>query len=288
MVNRYLVVPLVVWAIAQFLKFTIAAFRGTIDFRYLYGSGGMPSVHAAVVTSLAVTSLLVDGAHSAIFGLTAIFAAIVMYDSFGVRRSAGEQAVAINAILDSMEKDRLDHPRMRLREILGHKPLEVSVGAVLGLFLGAILNSDKLGPLVHLITLQVGRGMAILVAAVAVVLIIAGALIRWAFLRRFRKPVPAVRQFAATAAWSLWLTGLLGLLIAFIEYERVAVAVWIIWPILYAILAIVVIFTLALLYRRRVPVAIAAYRATQEKTKWLEGPNKKRRAKKAARAKKRG
>jgi len=57
MVNRYLVVPLVVWAVAQFLKFIIAAFRGRVDFRYLYGSGGMPSVHAAVVTALAITRL---------------------------------------------------------------------------------------------------------------------------------------------------------------------------------------------------------------------------------------
>jgi uncharacterized protein len=287
MVNRYLVVPLVVWAIAQFLKFTIAAFRGTIDFRYLYGSGGMPSVHAAVVTSLAVTSLLVDGAGSAIFGLTAIFAAIVMYDSFGVRRSTGEQAVAINLILDSMEKDRLDHPRMRLREILGHKPLEVSVGAVLGLFLGAILNSDKLGPLVSLITIQVGRGMAIIVAVVAALILLLGVITRFGLLRRYRKPVAVVQRVLHTTSWSLWLTALVGLLLAFLEYERVGAATWVVWPALYALLIIVVKITLILKYRRTVPAAIATYRATQDKTKWLEGPNKKRRAKKAARAKQR-
>jgi len=287
MVNRYIVVPLVVWAIAQFLKFTIAAFRGRVDFRYLYGSGGMPSVHAAVVTSLAVTALLVDGPNSAIFGLAAIFAAIVMYDSFGVRRSAGEQAVAINAILDSMEKDRLDHPRMRLREILGHKPLEVSVGAILGLLLGAVLNSDKLGPLVTLITLQVGRPMAVVVAVVAGLLLLTGGAIRWSFLRRYRKAVKAVQHATRTASWWFWGNALIGLALAFLEYERVGAATWVIWPLLYVIYIIIVKITLLRTYRRSVPQALADYRATQDKAKWLEGPNKKRRAKKAARARNR-
>jgi len=287
MVNRYIVVPLVVWAIAQFLKFTIAAFRGRVDFRYLYGSGGMPSVHAAVVTSLAVTALLVDGSNSAIFGLAAIFAAIVMYDSFGVRRSAGEQAVAINAILDSMEKDRLDHPRMRLREILGHKPLEVSVGAILGLLLGAVLNSDKLGPLVTLITLQVGRPMAVVVAVVAGLLLLTGGVIRWSFLRRYRKSVKAVQHATRTASWWFWGNALIGLALAFLEYERVGAATWVIWPLLYIIYIIIVKITLLRTYRRSVPQALADYRATQDKAKWLEGPNKKRRAKKAARARNR-
>jgi acid phosphatase family membrane protein YuiD len=281
MINRYLVVPLVVWAIAQFIKFTIAAFRGRVDFRYLYGSGGMPSVHAAVVSSLAMTALLLEGANSAIFGLTVILAAIVMYDSFGVRRSAGEQAIAINQILEDMELDHLDHPRVHLREVLGHTPLQVSVGAVLGLFLGAILNSDKLGPLTTALTLSVGRAMAVLVAAFAVLLIIAGALARWVILRRYRKAVAAAADATRSAAWSLWLLAVLGLLLAFLEYERVTAAVWVIWPAIYVIIAFVVIVTLLVRYRHSVPAAVSSYRAAQAKAKWLEGPNKKRRAKKS-------
>lgn len=287
MVNRYLVVPLVVWAAAQFLKFIIAAFRGNVDFRYLYGSGGMPSVHAAVVTSLATTSLIVDGANSAIFGLTAIFAAIVMYDSFGVRRSAGEQAVAINLILDSMEKDRLDHPRIRLREILGHKPLEVSVGAALGLILGALLNADMLGPLVTLITTPVGRAMAYLVAAVSILLLIWGALFRWVFFARYTKNIAAVRHVTRTVAWWSWGMAILGLILSFLQYERVSVGPWLIWPIVYLIILSIVKITLFIKYRRTISAAVADYRETQDKAKWLEGPNKKRRAKKAARARRR-
>ncbi len=96
--NPYIVVPLATWAVSQVAKFAVAAFKGQVDFKYLYSSGGMPSVHSAVVCSLAMTALLVDGTSSHLFGFTLIFAAVVMYDSFGVRRSSGEQAAAINTM----------------------------------------------------------------------------------------------------------------------------------------------------------------------------------------------
>jgi len=200
MFNRYIVVPFVVWAITQFLKFVIAAFRGQVDFRYLYGSGGMPSVHSAVVTSLAVTALLVGGVHSAIFGVTAIFAAIVMYDSFGVRRSAGEQAVAINQIISSLELDHLDHPNTHLREILGHKPREVTVGAILGLVLGGLFNYDKLGSLFKLASLNVGFTLIYGLAVISILLLLGGIVGRVLLLRRYRK-VPLARQAVKRESW---------------------------------------------------------------------------------------
>jgi uncharacterized protein len=76
--NPYIIIPFASWAVAQIAKFAIAAFKGKIDFRYLYASGGMPSVHSAVVCSLAVTALLVDGVGSHLFGFTLIFAAVVI------------------------------------------------------------------------------------------------------------------------------------------------------------------------------------------------------------------
>ncbi|HUC87116.1 MAG TPA: divergent PAP2 family protein [Candidatus Saccharimonadales bacterium] len=286
MFNRYIVVPFVVWAIAQFLKFILAAFKGRIDFRYLYGSGGMPSVHSAVVTSLAVTALLVDGIHSAIFGVTIIFAAIVMYDSFGVRRSAGEQAIAINQILDSMDQDHLEHPRIHLREILGHKPLEVTLGAVLGLFLGCLFNYDKLGALFALFTLPVGIGLIIILAAAAVILLIAGIVARFLLLRRYRR-VEIAEQAVKRESWVAYGFALLGLLLAFVQYEKIAAALWIIWPALYVLLLIGAALLVWLPYRGgKIATAVAARAAVADKDKWLEGPNKKRRAK-AARAKKR-
>src|SRR6266571_1039037 len=105
--NAYIIVPLATWVIAQVAKFMLAALRGRIDFRLLYASGGMPSVHSAIVTSLATTSFLIDGPTSHIFGLTVVVAAIVIYDSFGVRRSSGEQTVALNMLLRSLENGKV-------------------------------------------------------------------------------------------------------------------------------------------------------------------------------------
>lgn len=149
MITPYLYVPLIAWAIAQLLKFTIALIRGEADLRYLYASGGMPSVHSAVVCSLAAYALFNAGANSPIFGVTAILAAIVMYDSFGVRRAAGEQARAINQIVDELGKSgavRGADDSVKVREILGHKPHEVLAGAVLGVFTAAVFSLNSLGP----------------------------------------------------------------------------------------------------------------------------------------------
>ncbi len=143
--NPYLVVPFATWAVAQLIKFSIFALRGKLDFLNIYASGGMPSVHSTVVVSLAVTALLVDGANSSIFGLSAVLAGIVMYDSLGVRRAAGEQAAALNALLGSLTEARIkfQQPILRLREVLGHHPSEVLAGAILGAVLGVLFNLDR-------------------------------------------------------------------------------------------------------------------------------------------------
>ena len=149
MVTPYLYVPLIAWAIAQLLKFFIALVRGDADLRYLYASGGMPSVHSAIVCSLAAYALFNAGASSPLFGITAIFAAIVMYDSFGVRRAAGEQARAINQLVDELGNSgamRDASNFARVREILGHKPFEVLAGAVLGIATALLFSLDTLGP----------------------------------------------------------------------------------------------------------------------------------------------
>lgn len=149
MITPYLYVPLIAWAIAQLLKFFIALVRGDADLRYLYASGGMPSVHSAIVCSLAAFALFNAGASSPLFGITAIFAAIVMYDSFGVRRAAGEQARAINQIVDELGNSgamRDVSSIARVREILGHKPFEVLAGALLGIITALLFSLDTLGP----------------------------------------------------------------------------------------------------------------------------------------------
>src|SRR3990167_6339320 len=145
--NVYIYGPLIIWFIAQLVKFSIHLVRGKADLRYFIASGGMPSAHAAVVCSLAVIALLDQGINSAIFGITAVMAAIVMYDSFGVRRSSGDQARLLNHLVSDLSTNgtlRTASEYQSVREILGHKPLEVTAGAALGILGGMLFEWNKL------------------------------------------------------------------------------------------------------------------------------------------------
>ncbi|MGI6148348.1 MAG: divergent PAP2 family protein [Limnochordia bacterium] len=126
-----LMTSLVAWAIAQGLKLiTWAAAAREWNFKRLVEPGGMPSSHSAFVTSLSTAVGIELGFDSVIFALAAAFAVVVMYDASGVRRAAGRQAKVLNAILEDLNRREL-HPE-RLRELLGHTPFEVLVGALLG------------------------------------------------------------------------------------------------------------------------------------------------------------
>ncbi len=135
--NEALVIPISAWAIAQLTKTSMALLRGKgLDFRYLVSSGGMPSAHSALVTALATTVGMTQGFGSAIFGATVILAMIVMYDAAGVRQSVSQQSVVLNRIVREL---RLRHSITSLeadmRELIGHTPFQVIIGAVSGLAL---------------------------------------------------------------------------------------------------------------------------------------------------------
>ncbi|HEX7259579.1 MAG TPA: divergent PAP2 family protein [Candidatus Saccharimonadia bacterium] len=285
MFNRFVVVPLLVWLITQFTKFVVAAFRGKVDFKYLYAAGGMPSVHAAVVTALAVTAGLVEGPRSPIFGVTIVLAAIVMYDAFGVRRAAGDQAVAINTLIDRMKHDdRLPAPA-HLKEVLGHKPLEVFIGAVMGLLLGGLFNYDKLGAFNALVIHPVTLPYIYALAAMGVVLLLVGAAARWLLLRSYRE-IALARQAKNRTSNVLWSFGLACILLAFLQYEKVPAALWVVWPIMLVALLLLGGYVIFRTYYASLPSALASHKVEGQKQRWFEGPNKKRRAK-AVKAKKR-
>lgn len=122
---------MIAWAIAQGLKLITWAFSvREWNFKRLVEPGGMPSSHSAFVTSLATAIGMSVGFDSIMFALSFAFAMVVMYDASGVRRAAGKQAKVLNAILEDLNRREL-HPE-RLRELLGHTPFEVLVGALLG------------------------------------------------------------------------------------------------------------------------------------------------------------
>lgn len=151
----YLYVPLLAWLLAQLIKTSIEVIKGDADIKYLYASGGMPSAHSAVVVSLAAYTFYHQGISSPLFGVTAIIAGIVMYDSFGVRRSSGEQAKALNKLIAEMARNgnlRKPDDYSRLREVLGHQPLEVIVGALLGALVATLFSLDQLSPIINWLT----------------------------------------------------------------------------------------------------------------------------------------
>ena len=136
---RYLLAPLVAWGIAQIAKVTLTSVRQRrLNLRVLAETGGMPSSHSAIVMGLAAAVGKYSGVTSADFAIALIFSFVVMYDAAGLRRAAGRQAEVLNRLVEDLVHMR-GVQEQRLRELLGHTPLEVLVGAVLGIAVGLIL-----------------------------------------------------------------------------------------------------------------------------------------------------
>lgn len=123
------------WLIAQTIKVIIGIFRQRrFDFRWFIGSGGMPSSHAAGAACLATSIGMDCGFSSVYFALSFVFAIVVMFDAQGVRRSTGKQASILNKIMDDIYwQGKIQE--IRLRELIGHTPVEV----IMGLFLGVAI-----------------------------------------------------------------------------------------------------------------------------------------------------
>lgn len=137
--NHPLRVALIAWVAAQVLKVVINIIvYGKLDLMRLIGAGGMPSAHSAIVTALAAVIGRETGWDSPFFAISTVLALVVMYDAAGVRQAAGKQAKVINRII----REIYHHTHIsqeNLKELIGHTPFEVFVGALLGLTLGLVL-----------------------------------------------------------------------------------------------------------------------------------------------------
>ena len=133
--NKFFITAVVSWTVAQVLKVIIhAIINKTWDFERLFGDGGMPSGHSATVSSLATISALTYGFGSFEFAVTAILAIIVCHDAMGVRLEAGKHAKLLNILVDSFEKfSKKELPEVVLKEFVGHTPLQVITGIILGI-----------------------------------------------------------------------------------------------------------------------------------------------------------
>jgi acid phosphatase family membrane protein YuiD len=138
--NHVLMVTLIAWAIAQTIKVGLGVLRAKrFDFRWFIGTGGMPSAHAAGSSALAVIIGLDYGFDTVLFALAAVFAVVTMFDAQGVRRSTGKQAAILNKVLDDIYwKGKIEEAR--LKELIGHTPIEVFMGSIIGILLAIIFQ----------------------------------------------------------------------------------------------------------------------------------------------------
>ncbi|WP_416147077.1 divergent PAP2 family protein [Salipaludibacillus sp. HK11] len=139
-------------AFAQFIKVPLQYVASRkFDWTLLTSTGGMPSSHSGAVTALSTGIGLEHGVDSPFFAISAVFGIIVMFDATGVRRHAGEQATVINRLVTDFNKavNEMKHwpekkeqeKRKELKELLGHQPIEVFFGGLLGIILAFTLHA---------------------------------------------------------------------------------------------------------------------------------------------------
>lgn len=136
--NKVVGVGVVAWATAQLIKIIIDCITNKkIDLALIMSSGGMPSSHSSFVTSITMYVGFTQGFDTVIFALCFAFSMVVMYDAAGVRRAAGKQAKILNLIIENAENIGVKMDE-KLKELLGHSPIEVFAGAVLGIVIAII------------------------------------------------------------------------------------------------------------------------------------------------------
>jgi acid phosphatase family membrane protein YuiD len=133
--NKVVIATFFAWFIAQFIKVVIGTVvEKRFNFKWFVGTGGMPSSHSAGVSALATSVGIQEGVGSALFVVALMFAVVVICDAQGFRRAAGKQAEALNKILDDIYWKR-GIQEDRLKELLGHTPVQVFAGLALGIIL---------------------------------------------------------------------------------------------------------------------------------------------------------
>ena len=148
--NYVLMSAVVAWLIAQVMKTAITFLKSKrFEPERLVGAGGMPSAHSATVCALTIAISRVEGVSSPLFAIAFLFAIVVMYDAMGVRRAAGEHAKATNEMRrmppfsqeepEGEPPEPFDDEEKELKEYLGHTPLEVLAGALLGILVAMIV-----------------------------------------------------------------------------------------------------------------------------------------------------
>lgn len=134
--NYVLICALIGWFGAQFIKCAAFVIKNRkFSFAVIMASGGMPSSHSATVCSMVAATGKLGGTNTVQFALAFVLAFIVMYDAAGVRRAAGDQARVLNQIVHDISTGETRYLDKNLKELIGHTPLQVVVGAIFGVLI---------------------------------------------------------------------------------------------------------------------------------------------------------
>jgi len=137
--NRIIQAAALAWAIAQGLKVLLTLMISKkFDSTRVFGSGGMPSSHSAMTCAMMVMVGFTEGFSSSVFALAFCFSGVVMYDAAGVRRSTGKNAAVLNRLIDRLANDGT-FDEEHLKELVGHTPIQVLAGALLGVLVGTLM-----------------------------------------------------------------------------------------------------------------------------------------------------
>ncbi len=261
---QLIIISFLAWFIAQLIKFSIRAYKGEPSFSIFYQSGGMPSAHTATIAALSFTTLALYGYDSPIFGLAVIFSGVIIYDALGVRRSTGEQSIAINRLIKVSGKEEA------VREVMGHTPKEVAAGLVLGLIVGAVGTfsewSSKAGWLVESVT-DAERSLYLYIFTAFVVV---GLIIKL-IVNRYRL-VEVIYSLKSAIWWSLILPGVLGLFFGLLQFQTNGLGAARLWPV--TILSTVVLSQFVLFFRLYKGIA-DKYRQQADELKLLRKSQRK-------------
>lgn len=209
--SPYIVVPLVSWLIAQTTKLVLQASHGNFSWKYLYKSGNMPSSHTAIVVALLVVLAFLDGMESAEFGIAAVFSLIVIYDAFGVRRAVGEQGGVLAKLIEISRTPKAEREAIKIREVLGHTPLEVAAGGLIGLLASTVLMYKHWPADLQESFTSLGDTEEKVYYAVFALAVLAGIALYRIFVRGVHRRLPTAQRVKRSLRLSLIVPGILGL-----------------------------------------------------------------------------
>ncbi|MEX0749160.1 MAG: divergent PAP2 family protein [Candidatus Saccharimonadales bacterium] len=221
---QLLLIAFSAWFVAQLIKFSLKALVATPDFKLFYQSGGMPSAHSATVVAVAIAALAIEGLQSPIFGIAAVLAAIVIYDSLGIRRSSGEQSVMMNVLLKTSGNTKL------VKEIMGHTPVEVGAGAIAGAIVALLFTSSDWDHQLEWLVMSppaLERSAYLLFFALLFFTALAARLI----LQRYRR-VRTTHRLKLIIWWSLVLPAAIGLFMSLLQFQTIHAGSWRLWPLM--------------------------------------------------------